>query len=1121
MIPLLPYEKRLAQILGVSEAEFQEWKAITLAHSIERPADGPVCGPLGPVLVNLAIAVGVSLLSSLLFPARSESRIEVRQGKRDSRTSNQRLSPRFGFDSIQEPAQVGQFVPVVIAKRENGLGGVRVAMPMVWSQMLAYNGSSMFRGIFLAGLASMAQDAWDPRGWAFGNNTLGAYAYTGTALTNAARYSIYWRPTGGRIVSGDLVAGRGAGGDVGNSQNNGGQDVFALAIGNGQYKTAFCMTESPSTSTAFGIYGWCPNAMMHRASITIQPTILARISSSDTVRTDDDAAALVELWKGKFYWSMRSGLRLHMPAGATAWTTPATGDFAIATVSVNIGDRLLYVLDKRTDARTRIKIASSNSRVIDDDAEVEEEMSGVASSVASVQNAADSALIPNELYLIGTCWAILQERVSEDPSKTIFVSDSEQEPIGGGNTMSYEFTVVKPGAVQFIGSKFLEPPETGERIFPDEYDPDEDFDAMESGTEDRYKVCSQSAQVFRAAIASVGAVREFKVCEILIKSRVGITVNGLTNYKACPKVQDINGKAGQNQVGKTANGVLSVSRFDSGGSLVTTKMRRYSAFSLQYSSNRGATWTDFPETFAVAGISGEEVHNYLRVVFPSSGRWEIRLVPVSSWQIRSSALSRIVVLDTNGNQEVSSSSGWISVFTAGYIINPTTESVRKILSLEPTFDIGLGWADPDYQSMLDGYSRFAEAFLYDNVQTTVGTSPEHSIQQVNFYGDPEATPSYQPLACVGVNITASLEINSLQSFSGFCNNGYEMPRLLNGDTKGASHLFPDWLRELMTNPDLGAFPGTQLAQIDRASFQEGAQWCQDREYFYDTVESEPLDILNWAKETAQSHLLKLVRLGGVYYLKKAIEFSTPLDIKAQFNNGNIEEGSFRLNGIDYLARQPFAVQVKWREESTSLQSPLFARERVAIVREAGTSANAPVRVLDLSKWCTNYKQAIDAACYYVRFVTLHDHNISFRTTPDVLAAQLYSGSFFILDVDVINYATAFQGFVQDDGTIVSTRPWELPLQDGYYTAMTWDTQSDPQERALIVTDGLTSPTNVFFAIRNSATKARVYEIKKINISNDGVISIDAFHHPTDSNGFSLLGANWTTYQTDANWIIDL
>ena len=1123
MIKLLPYEKRLAQILGVSEDEYQQWKAITLKNSVERPAYGPVCGPMVPVLANLAISVGVSLLSSLLFPARqgSQSRIATTRKGGSPITNNQRSSPRFGFDSMQEPARIGQFVPVVIAKRENNLGGVRVAMPLLWSQMMANNGSAMFRGIFLAGSASMPANAWDQRGWAFGNNTLGAYAYTGAALSRGARYSIYFAPNGGRINSGHLIAGRSADRDPGNSQNNGGQDVFALETTVGQYRTAFCMSESPSTSAAFGLYGWCPNAMMHRQPVTIQPTIVARISSSDKIRTDDDAAALVEVWKGKFYWSMRSGLRKYKANGSSAWTTPATGSFQIITQSVAVGDSLLYAISGTTDAKTKIRFNTTNSRVIDDDAESEAEMGGVAAAVTGVQNSADSTLIPNELYRIGSCWAILEERISENPGESIFISDSEQEPVGDGNSMEYVFTVVEAGSVQFIGPKFLFPDESGTTILPPSYSPSTDLANLQSGTQGRYKLCSQAAQVFRMAIASFSAVREFTTCEIVIKSRVGITINGMTGFRSCEKIQTINSRAGQNQVGKTANGVISVSRYDSGGSSITTKARRYSAFRLQYSMNHGDTWTQFPDIFAIAGISGEEVYNYLRISFPSSKRWLTRLVPVSSWEIRQSAIARALVLDTNSGEQVESTVSGVTVISTGYVIDPTNSRNRKISQLEPKIDIGLGWADPEYDSMIDGYARFSEAFPYESIQSSVGNSPEHQITQINYYGDTDITPSYESLSPVGVNISASFEINNLQEFSGFCNNGYEMPRLLNDDTKGSTHLWPDWLREIMTSLELGAFPRTQLAQIDRASFREAAQWCQNRGYFYDAVEDEPLNILDWASETALAHLLKVVRLGGVYYLKKAIEFTEPLDIKAQFTNGNIEEGSFRLNTVDYASRQPFIVQVKWREESTGAESPLFARERVAMVRAATTNVNAPVKTLDLSKWCTNYRQAIDAACYYIRFVTIHDHNISFVTSPDVLAAQLRSGGFFVMDFDAINYSNSFQGFIQSNGKVVSTRPWLLPATSGNYEVITWDMISDPVEQTIAISNGTASVSNCFFAVKNSTTRLRTYEIKKVNIDPEGVITIDAFHHPTDANGYSLLGLNWTTYQTDANWIIEL
>jgi len=1125
MIPLLPYEKRLAEMLGISQEVYGQWKAITVERSRCQPASGPVCGPLVPVLVNIAIAVGVSLLSSLLFPTREQSRIATKRTKGDPRTSNQRSSPRFGFDSAPEPARVGQFIPVVIAKRENGLGGVRVAMPLLWSQILARNGSMMLRGIFLAGASGMAANAWDPRGWAFGNNTLGAYAYAGSALERSSRYSIYYSPAGGRINGGHLIAGREASGDAGNFENGGGQDVFAVSVGGGQYKTAFCMAENISTSASFGLYGWCPNAMVSRQPVLIQPTILARIGGGDVVRTDDDAAALVELWKGKFHWSTRGGLIQRKPANSNTWTTPATGAFSVVNLYVNIGDQLKYKLDRGTDAITKIRINTDNSRVKTDDAEFDEKMNGVAASVAGVQNAADSALIPGDLYLVGTCWAVLQERISQDQSQNVFVSDSEQEPTGDGNSMEYVFTVVQPGNCEFVGFGFTNPPplptQNGNTIYPEEYDPDDDFADLTSGTENRYKVCSQAAQIFRMAIASMGAVREFSVSEIIIKSKVGLTINGMTNFKSCPTIQDINAKAGQNQVGTIADGVLSVSRYDSSGDTYTAKMRRYSAFVLQYSENRGESWIEFPEVFAVAGIDGEDVYNYLRIKFPSSKRWERRLIPVPSWRIRSTGLSQVTVLDTNSREEITRAANGVTVSTTGYTINPTDDNKRKIAQIEPTVDIGLNWTDHGLNSMIDGYARFAEGFAYESVRSSVGNAPEHEVRQVNYYGDVDATPTYEDLALVGVNISGDGQSSSVSAFSGFCNNGREMPSLLNSDAREATHLFPDWLREIMTSEELGAWPAAKAAQIDRPSFQAAAQWCQDRQYYYDAVEEQPIDVLSWAADIAQAHLLKLVRLGGVYHFKKAIEFDEPLEISGQFNNGNISEGSFRLNSIDYLARQPFAVLVKWREESTGLESPLFARERVAIVREASASANAPIKELDLSKWCTNYRQAIDAACYLIRFAAVHDHRISFTTTPDVLMAKLHSASFFRMDIDVVSYNAAVQGFIQKNGVVVTTRPDLLPAS-GAHPGLVWDMRSEPKEQDIAFSvDGTASPVEHFFAIANSTTRQRTYEIEKVSIDAIGVITVNAFHHPVSASGMSLLGVNWTTYQTDANWIIEL
>lgn len=1142
MIPLLPYEKFLASQLGIPEEKYQEFKAIALRYSVEHPADYPRAGGgiLITALINLAIGIGLSLLSALLFPTEQRKTPKIKQKEEGGQnlTSNQRLSPRFGFDAVQEPAKVGQPIPVIIAKRENGYGGVRLALPMVWSQMLSFKGGQLFRGIFLAGIANMSASAWDPRGWAFGNNTLGVYSFFGVGDEEGGRYSIYYRRGGGRIRGGDKIAGRRADLDPGNSEPQGGPDVFALRGRGGAWESAFCMSEPPSTSRVFGLYGWCPNGMLARAAVRIQPTIRARINSDDEVRTDDDASALCEFWKGKRHWSMRAGLRQYR-AFAGDWIAPAGDGYDFVNQAVQPGDQLSYDLERETDTDTKIKFTrvkperNMGAEQDDDDGDSELEMTEIGALVASAQNSADASLVPGELYKIGTAWAVLETRIPRtDTSKTIFISDQENEPPGHGNSMSYVFTVVKAGTVQLVGSSIFNQPEQGTTIFPPRYfyvEPadDSDYDpspmsSYPSGTEGRYRVCSAAPQVFRMALASIASVREVKIMEIGLKSRVGISINNMTEYRSCPTLETINDKAGQTRDGKDANGKLVTSIYTS--NTLTDKVLRYSTFRMVYRSI-STDWVDFPQLFAVASISGEDVYNYLRIEFPSAARWEARFEPISSWEIRSQGISSVLVLDSTGTLEVSTPAAGVTVTSTGYYINPSDLNTRLIRQLEPKQDIGLNWSDYSglgtvaYPTMIDGYAHFAEAFCYSNVQSTVDTSPEHEIVYVNYPSDLDKSPSYECLATVGVNLAASLEFTNLQQFSGFCNNGYEMRQLLAADAVGSTHLFPDWLRELMTSTEVGPSPPIPDIQIDRTSFEEAAQWCQDRNYFYDAAEAEPLNIIQWASDTAQAHLLKFVRIGGIYHLKKAIEFDNPLPIAGLFTNGNMVEESFALETVDYESRQPFFVEVKWREETTDFEAPLFPRERIATVAETGTPSTAPTVTLDLSKWCTNYQQAIDAACYLIRFRRLADHRIRFQTTPDIMAARLEPGSIIKVAVDVTNYDKAVQGFITASGSIASTRPDLAPTADGSYSALLWDGSGEPVESSITISGGVASPASHFFAIASADTQFRTYEVKRLPFSADGIITVEAFHHPLDGSDMSLLGVNWTTYQTDANWTI--
>jgi hypothetical protein len=72
---------------------------------------------------------------------------------------------------------------------------------------------------------------------------------------------------------------------------------------------------------------------------------------------------------------------------------------------------------------------------------------------------------------------------------------------------------------------------------------------------------------------------------------------------------------------------------------------------------------------------------------------------------------------------------------------------------------------------------------------------------------------------------------------------------------------------------------------------------------------------------------------------------------------------------------------------------------------------------------------------------------------------------------------------------------------------------------LIGSNGLATPTGVVFIKKNINSEVRVYKVESISLGENGVIDMEAVHHPVDSSGVSLLGKNWTTYATDGNWVI--
>lgn len=1144
--PLLPSDRYLASLLGLTEAEYRWFRAEVQSRVRIEPGK-PQAGvdPFSIIaIVSTLISIGLTIAASFFKPdARSGGGPQIRSRNKqgDDVNTNVRFAPRRGFDSVQDPAVLGTTIPVVYARRRDmpaqtetltgatviparpagQYGGLRVNTPLIWSQLWSVNGNQLLRAIFLISEGAISE--LDLQGFAIGDSSLTSYELD--SLNNQfARLSIYLSKDSGRLVNADQIAGAGATYDIANATNNGGQDVFALrSIGNA-YRQDFCFTSKPSANTTFGLHSHIPNNFSFRVNPRVRPTLVLKTEPKDDgekfkVNCDDDAQALADTWKSKYHWSSRSGL------------------IGGSSNNVGAGVEIIYHLSDKTDAKKKIVFNDDNTDNESRDANGVAKCGDVGLGVSARQRSADDSLEIGEIYKIGSAIAVLTARSGNyeftDPDK-IFISQADSTNEEEGQAMYYKFTIIKAGYVGPLYSisnniDYDHNPHLndGRKLRPPRWRSPGNRELSVLDGLNKYNSATKAPQIFRCAIANVVTPRVCQVFELGFKSQVGIRVNGFSNLRDCPTLAKVNSDAGYKFQGNTYDNDkrLGVAVYQSGS--IQTAEERYSFFKIYYREYNG-TFTEIPASFGIRSVSSQQVFNYLRVSMPSVKRWELRFEPLSGFEVRNGyAVEPLIVLDGRLKSEVQYTfPGGITVYWTGTIV-ARSRSVFRFRALEPDEDIGYGFTDD--QDMTDDWGKLAEAFAYDEIQTSTTSGPEHEVVYINTITQnaDSYSANYENLAILGLNIRASTEWQQFSQLSVYVTGGITVRRLITNDV-APSDLFPDILRDLLTSDRYGTGAAVNDEQIDTASFLNAAVWCRDRRYFYNGSINQKVNLRQWAADTAAGMLLELVQRNGKWGLEPAVIFggtgtTGKVPIKSLFTSGNIVEGSFQMEFLEEQDRQPIQASVKWREErarETYTSNGLFPVEREVLVRESFRPDTDPIESFDLSDYCTSFEHAVDFACYVIRVRSLITHSIKFSTTPDGILASLAAGDYVQVAMDLTYYDEYANGVVLETGELVTTRPDLLP--EGSYAVVAWaGGQEEVQDITLTVNaNGTASPTGILFLKKTNTSQLRTYKIESISISPEGVISLEAVHHPTDTNLKSEITKNWTTYVSDANWIVE-
>ena len=269
--PLLPYERQIIELAGCTVEEYQFFVDEATRRSLVRPAGyehipDVRMGPVVPILVSLAIGLLTSAISYFLTPKPSGDRGGGGQRTLDSRNGTDRFAQTSGFESVAEPAQYGEVVPIVWTKWTGTTGGVLVTPKLVWSRMFSLASQQAYKLLYVIGEAAVGQP--DLAGVYLGN--------TGLDVLSNSDYALWWKPSG-RPSRGDLLYGTQGGATSGDPQTTG--DLFATGAG----VNGFSQALSPASNTRFGVSNGIPNATQFRLNYQIV-SVPASAEAKDSLR---------------------------------------------------------------------------------------------------------------------------------------------------------------------------------------------------------------------------------------------------------------------------------------------------------------------------------------------------------------------------------------------------------------------------------------------------------------------------------------------------------------------------------------------------------------------------------------------------------------------------------------------------------------------------------------------------------------------------------------------------------------------------------------------------------------------------------------------------------------------
>jgi hypothetical protein len=532
---------------------------------------------------------------------------------------------------------------------------------------------------------------------------------------------------------------------------------------------------------------------------------------------------------------------------------------------------------------------------------------------------------------------------------------------------------------------------------------------------------------------------------------------------------------------------------------------RMAFFKVLYRTVSSNRFDAVPVIFAVRRSA--DLDNFIGLNFQAgrANKWEFRLEPIGDIgaEIRDSGQRVFGFIENDGRRRRYQHNGnefwWI-----GGLVNVDG-------NLKPALQERGPWYTNEWD-LFSNRSDTQTQFSFDN-------GPEFTVTAVTEQQLGSLTDKYAGMSMMAFGVFSGRGVQDLRSITAYVmegKNSYVVNETTGAFTlsSGSTSYAPDIFADTVLDKSNGIGKYAKPSGIDWSSLALAKRFCKNNglgcQLFMDGVIAEQDSWRQFWVDAAPFSLLEFARIGGKEALIPAVPTSNNgratrnVPITALFNQGNILEGSYREEFLDYGTNvQDLIATVIYRETE---REDVFPRNASVEVRLNGTSENTAIRqTFDASQFVTQKEQAILYAkllCNQRRFIR---RGIEFKTFPT--DSVISPGAYIYVDIGLNTWDRITSGVVMAGGAL--NVPLSTPIRNGTYNVLLYRPGGSVQTLSSVAVSGgvaasLANRVGHLFVLGSIQDRKRVFRVNEVQMDEEGEVTVKALEYPCDQDGSQQL-----------------